>query len=297
MIKESRFNQKIIRSEKASDKEVEDFNDYFQNQQQMEVKELEKNIEEEKVIDFFNSELSKELESLGLEPESISLDKIKFLGTDDYKKIQPNNSRGVFYDRSNIIIINIEHDDFKNKRLHLYKTLLHEMIHCLSFKKIGLKKITNDNFAFNIERTGYSLNKQEKLYGFDEGVVDLITLDVLQNNEEKLADLLNITEQEKSEFKNNIKIYNYSWFILGLAKKISKGNQQLEKEILTDVKRGEFTGNIMHLRKIEEFFGPKSLNVLSFLGLNKEKDELIFQFFNTTDEEEKDELIKNITKK
>ena len=53
----------------------------------------------------------------------------------------------------------------------------------------------------------------------------------------------------------------------------------------------------MHLRKIEEFFGPKSLNVLSFLGLNKEKDELIFQFFNTTDEEEKDELIKNITKK
>lgn len=83
---------------------------------------------------------------------------------------------------------------------------------------------------------------------------------------------------------------------------MAKYFNQTHEEVFQKIKKGFFTGDMMHLRLIEEVFGPGSLRVLAAMGTEgatKDTDEgelykKIEEFFLSENQEERNRLADDI---
>lgn len=224
----------------------------------------------------------KELSRLGVEAR-LDEYKIKFL--------DKNKGTGSYNSDSRIIEIDSKYkpDTILNTKYYLFrilsklnpesktisnfKTIIHEMIHAKSFHKYKI-----ENNEVSSYRNGYLTKNDKGAYfrGLNEAITEKTVLDILNDENKKIKINLNILE---SKYRVELKI------IENIVKKIAKKEGKEEKEIWDIFKEGHFSGNMMHLRKIEENFGEGSLRILAKMGSNEKltsKENLLCYIYFST---------------
>ncbi len=168
----------------------------------------------------------------------------------------------------------IKYKEYNSPEL-LKMFLLHEGIHMDSYHAYFTRN-QNDNPIDSLSgqtRSGYSTSTPYKeresnyLNGFNEAVVQKITW-------EKIRIHL-IRMKTNMSYENEIAVLD------SLIKKIAIRYNEEEAEVWRRIKIGLFTGEMMHLRRINKTYGPKALEVLAMLtdeyGIITEKVQKYFQ--------------------
>lgn len=256
--------------------------------------------EELKAIEHINKYLNEEFKELGIkEKVNIKPEQIHLLPADVYNRLPGASAeyklRAFFHGPNQGIYI----DKYDSKtRLELYKTIFHEAVHMASFLKFGMKKEEKRPFLY---RSGYDVTvegakKHEHFCGLNEMVVDQVVSDMLIKHEKELIKKFKITPEEEKE-----SIYYYPSYVLDvILKKIAQNNNEDIKNTWKRFKKGLFTGEMMHLRKVERTFGKGSLRMLAALesGTKEECDKEtygeILKFFKSDNQEEKDKIAEKI---
>ncbi len=283
-INQFEFNNKIIKGKDLKKQDAENFlSKLNEKYQEIEKKEVEKNEEELKVIELLNELLEKELKELDLDFEKIDLKKIKFLKENDFKQLAEDEKFIAFFSANRkIIVANYDFKTFKENKLRFYTALLHEFIHYFSFQKFKLEK-KSDKTYYNQDRVGYSYYDEDNnkvLNGLNEAIVDLCAQEIIKKNKEEIVNFFSDSDQKKENFNFSQEYFNeYSFFLKFLIRQIANNDKREEEEILNTFIKGHFTGNMMHLRKIEKHFGDKSLRVLAKLDNDDKTDDLVFKYF------------------
>lgn len=182
------------------------------------------------------------------------------------------------------------------------QSLLHEAIHYYGHIKYQHNKKED---SLSIYRFGYQITndlgkekEHEHFTGFNEGITEKITLDILEKNKNLIKTKLKISEKEIREGSTSSQVSSYK-INLGILEKILEKVSEKEKrhkeEVWENIKKGYFTGDMMHLRSIEKVFGPKALRILSDWGNIKDnyiKSVYVFNFFNVDTEKEREDAYK-----
>ena len=266
--------------------------------------EYKKTKEELEAINLINKYLQKEIKELDIEPKSsIDISRIHFVNKEIAQKSDIHGF-GVFYSDRDSISIN--KDVFFGERLLLYRIILHEMIHYYSFNSIIFTGSTNDIDDYRCGYSVYSKNETFRhghFYGFNEAVTEKIVKDILRNNIQELKNKFNISEKEFKEENKLRSLYKNEINILDLIiDNMAKFYKKDPKEIWNNFKKGFFNGDMMHLRDIEETFGPGSLRVLAAMtskgGMKNIQKENIFsnlvKFFKEKNQEKRNKLANEI---
>lgn len=285
-IKQFQFNNKIIKASNIEENDVSIFKNYLDKKyKDFDSMELKKSPEEIKFIELLNKIIEEEFNNLNLDFKKINLNQIKFLKELDFKKYKDSDNIPAFFDvDKNIIVLNHDHSGFLENRFRLLVTLIHEMIHYYSFQKYNIES-EEEKLMYYSERVGYTIKnykkREIKFIGLDEAVVDICTQEIIKKNQQTFIKELNISKDEKDSFKfADMYFYEYSYFIRALIRKMANNNKEKEEVLLNSFIQGQFSGNMMHLREIEKFFGKDSLRILSKLGTNEKNDEFVFNYFD-----------------
>jgi len=237
------------------------------------------------VLNDFNDFLGEEFEEMNLPFKDVPQDRIIFLNSESFDKLGEKEFKTALYDNyNNVIVANHGYEEWESKRLFWYKAILHEMIHFVSFQKNLLIKKEDNRTQINNLRVGYRGRgkevKNDIFKGFNEGMTDLIVMDILKKHKEELALDFNISKEEEEEFISTKKqFYEYAFFINDLIKRIAEKTDKDEGEVWKKMKEGCFTGEMMHLREIERVLGKDSLKILSRLGYSDEENKKVYDFF------------------
>lgn len=296
------FNNKIIEGENISEAEATDLYDFLEDGHkigesilELTKKELAKTAEDNYVIGKYNEYLKEEIESLELKFNPIPRDRIKFFNYEYYNEINGDGkSGGIFLPTKNLIMLQ------RMNGVRQYHNMMHEMIHCASFQKFTLNQEIYDN-----KRLGYHIQsdgeKEDKLLGFNEGVTRLLTQEILNKHKDEL---LNHLEGFKDKspygllegmnfFRGN---HGEGAFVERLIITMDQKSRESKEGVWKKFKIGMLTGNMMHLRDIENIFGKKSLKILSEYGEEKRVNGLVYDYFFSTNQEKRNEIKEELFK-
>lgn len=185
-------------------------------------------------------------------------------------------------------------------RLQAYKSLLHEVVHQISYRSVYANPETRETYVI---RSGYNNNQateehHEHFRGMNEAVVDSIVKEVLQKHAAELVKDFNITDKEQKE---SVNYYDDYMDVLNIVmEKIAGKNNEGKTAVWTRFKKGEFSGEMMHLREVERTFGNGALRVLAALGSgtrNMRFSKLVEQmksYFRTDDTAAQEKIAKEI---
>lgn len=280
--------------------------------------ELEKTRGEARLIDGVNTLLLAELEKLDVEPNRVLEENQVHIFSKDDEKETNKNSHGQFKQKTQKILLKREEKSFKEKtknyideilgkeidssrnRYSFLCTLLHETIHHyghISYHAdLDNKKVSTYRVGYLVENTFNKESNHEHFSGFNEGVVERLTRELLAKNQDYINKKLKIDtkEKDKADTTNN---YNFNVKLVEiLTKKISEHEKIPEKEVWDRFKRGHFTGEMMHLRSIEKLYGEGSLRFIASINdIIKEKNNdwtraHILTYLNEDDPEKRKEI-------
>jgi len=264
--------------------------------------ELEKTKEELKFIKTADSYLKEEFEEMGIEKKPVILPgSVHLLPHDTFNKICPSKeSSGIISFPENAIYID---KSAPRNRLELFKIIFHESVHLLAFQKVHVAAEEESNTARQYRRGYYVKNPKEGHHehfrGLGEAIVDKTVMEIFRKKAKELIKEFNISKEEEESSpvayqKDYIEILDI--IIKGIAAK----NNEDERLVWQDFKKGQFTGEMMHLKKVEDAFGKGSLRILASLGSatkslsRAEVCEKILRYFETKDEKEKDRLASEV---
>lgn len=143
----------------------------------------------------------------------------------------------------------------------------------------------------------------EHLRGFNEAVLERIFHDIAMSNSQNISNFLGVSTQNFLDQLEDRQVYYKESKVLNIIiSKMAKYFNQTHEEVFQKIKKGFFTGDMMHLRLIEEVFGPGSLRVLAAMGTEgatKDTDEgelykKIEEFFLSENQEERNRLADDI---
>lgn len=250
------------------------------------------------MVDLANKYVKTELLNQGIvDYKPTKLEQVHLFRTEDYApgKISPGSIG--FYDYfHDAIAIDYQVAISKGKSL-IFNILLHEMIHMASCKKIFVAKKDKQDFGLAVSKTGYGISNSsdvnhEHFRAFNEAITSAVVSEIWEKNWREIAstidepemptDLPNQLETEKAET------------VKSFLNLVANFYNQDPEEFWQEVKRGMFSGQMMHLRKIERAWGPGSLRVLAALGSATKKDapeyKLAMQFISEPDPEKREEI-------
>ncbi len=173
---------------------------------------------------------------------------------------------------------------------HVYT---HESIHEKSYHKYRIRSQGDGSrMAVNSYRIGYDVsssykngNFKEALFeGFNEAVVEATTVDIVnQKNKERGIEAVIETP---SHYKFNIDIADK------IAEKVAEVKGETKEDVWIRFKKEQFTGNMMHLRDVEQAFGADSLRVLASMdALTPFAVKPLYKLYFSTNSK----IVKNIT--
>lgn len=279
--------------------------------------ELEKTRDEARLIEGVNTMLLSELSALNIEPERVlDEDQVHLFSKDDERVNK--RAHGEFKTESQKIILKREEESFKEKtknyisdllgkevdssrnRYSFLKTLLHETIHHyghISYHAdIENKKVSTYRTGYAMDNTFNKEENHEHFSGFNEGVVERLTRELLDENQEFITKKLKIDEKEKarSDTDNN---YDFNVRLVEiLTEKIAEHENVPEQDVWERFKKGHFTGEMMHLRSIEKLYGENSLRFIASIDdiiKNKKSDwtaAYILTYLNEEDPQRRKEI-------
>ncbi|MEK9180464.1 MAG: hypothetical protein AAB897_03570 [Patescibacteria group bacterium] len=260
--------------------------------------ESEKTGRERWIIEKINEYLNKELSLLGIK-EGVALpqENFHFLSQEVYKKFAASQKFAEGINAENIpafyssdygaAYINKD----QGTDLQRFVRLFHEAVH----KASAVVAHTNLDKKISRRRLGYRITRNPnggegdaiRLYGFNEAVTETATREILSKHRNELEGTL-ATDEEKSDPK--LFTYDTERYIIDLIiQKIAEADGEGREIVWNRIKRGLFTGEMMHLRQVEKIFGRKSLKMLSLLGTSggklsrKETTKKITAYFEADD--------------
>lgn len=256
--------------------------------------EIEMTEEEMKFIEKMNLYLQEGLKELGVKDVGqVPLKAFLFLNRE---KMGENDSRGFNTWQGNQVVVNKR--EYGN-RTELYFAILHEMVHALSFQKFYVdpqKKIHNYRMGYMSNRPGSQ--PYEHLRGLNEALTDKIAFDIWTKHQAELAKEFNFTNEELAEPLPLY--YEYNKAVGAMVGTLADKKREDKNEVWRRYEKTIFSGDILHLRDIDKYFGKGSLRVLGVLGyeagsLSKEGAALrVLRYFKTSNDYEKDYIAKEI---
>ena len=262
---------------------------------------VEKTKKDLEIIELWEREINFLFKELFLDKKFyISPDEVFFI--DDQEVFEGDNYLGFFNSINDGIMVNTS--VFGAAK---YKSLLHEMIHLASYRAAYIEKEVfelrgggkGEQYQQIVTRLGYDIDGS-KFDWFNEAITEKITHEIFETK-------INFLIKNKYIHKENINSYllnSYEYeqkyvdiIIDNVAKKlkIDRGS------FWNDIKRGIFSGELMHLRKIEKVYGNNFLKFMSEITFLFEKsdwsEEELLKVFKLTNGEEREKYIKNIFSK
>lgn len=262
-----------------------------------------KTAEELKFIEKLNGYLRQEFEELGLpEKPEILPEEIHLLPHEVYAKRFPRRKAPAFSDPMDQVVY-VDKDTHKyDEGPSLYMTITHEALgHLASFRSYHSER---RGWEASTYRFGYRIHQpyeasHEHFRGVDEAVIERMVLDDIwgKHRRELLGDL-GIRDEElegaRKAYAGEIRILDE------VTQRIAEKKNEAEGTVWRRFKRGLFTGEMMHLRDVEETFGKGSLRVLAALGSGtkelprEEINQKILRYFQTEDEKERERIAKEV---
>ncbi|NCU41927.1 MAG: hypothetical protein EOM19_04375 [Candidatus Moranbacteria bacterium] len=218
----------------------------------------------------------------GISPQEKGLERIHFLQKKKYEKIF-GESWGVYAKERDAIFMpekftyrgNLSPERERALRL---RTLLHENIHSLSYEEDMVSKHTGKLYA---RRSGYLFSsldgKITKFRGLNEAINEKICFELFKDNQEELCKLF--SDSEKKDWIFHSYSYPFEGSVLEyILFEVAKKTKKSQEETWDELRKGLFTGEMRHLKKIDRVFGPGSLRFLSVMG-SIEEDGVNANFF------------------
>jgi hypothetical protein len=268
--------------------------------------EREKRPDELRFIEKINQYLAEEFKELGIDGTPRVLpERIHILPIVEYKKHFPDGDHiGLHVSSLDAVYF----ADQGRSRLWLYVGILHELLHLLSKQKWLVRRDAQDNkLLFWQHRSGYrsfrsDADKQkmhEHFNGLNEAVIDKLALEIMRKHADELVQELAITPEEKAETGA---YYEFELIeILDIIiQRLAERMQVSEREIWKKFARGLFTGEMMHLREVERFFGKDALRVLGALGdpelapFSIKVIQRVKRYFEIDDQNERERIAKQL---
>jgi hypothetical protein len=249
--------------------------------------EIEKSPEIEQAIFEINQYRDEIAEELGLpKPIPLKPSQIHLLPPEDFQERYPNYSADVWANHENVgdgIFLKYKP---RLRSLDITKmVLLHEGIHVDSFRAFFTRNVDGqaiDNLTGET-RSGYATGKpmqereHEHFLALNEAVVQKITW-------EKIRDRI-------PTVVNNPTYIVEIGILDAIINRIAEVNSEDEQIVWKRIKRGLFTGEMMHLRQIERVYGKGSLEILANLKMDDlEQMKKAIEYFKTTDYSRRAEL-------
>lgn len=294
MEKEPKIFGKGLTSEERADA-VEGIKVFAQEGAERMDGELEKTEEMRQFIKLAGGYLNEELRSLGLDEFDFDMRRIHTLPPEEFnKKFSDAEANGMYVEHADGIYVKTG-----PSRLQCYKSVFHEMVHQASFRSVYAD---NEERLTHSMRVGYANihpveDDHEHFRGLNEAVVDRIVRDVMGKHEDELRAAFHITEEEAQE---PVEYYAEEMDVLdAVMNGIAKKNGEDPDAVWARFKRGEFGGEMMHLREVEKTFGKGALRVLAAMGSGTKGDELkaienVLAFFNAESEASRDKIAKKV---
>ncbi|MES2059518.1 MAG: hypothetical protein V4438_00645 [Patescibacteria group bacterium] len=182
------------------------------------------------------------------------------------------------------------------------KSILHESIHAAGHRKFVSAGDAGEPEEY---RVGYSLKRnlgeELKMVGFNEAVVQTLTIELMKRNRAKFEGVLGfgVSDRIIEEMDGYEK---YRKILDQIINKVAERKSLSPDVVKDEIYRGHFTGEMMHLRGIEEVFGKDSLEILSLLHdqndrkLLKKKNELVKRYFFADSSIEREKIKQKLVK-
>lgn len=239
-------------------------------------------------INQYREELAKEL---GLpQPVPIKPTQVHLLSPELFHKRYPEHSDDSWGNHENLGDgIFIKYDPQRQNVDMIKMFLLHEGVHIDSYRAFFTKNeqgqaidgLTGETRSGYVVRKPKSEREHEHFSALNEAVVQRTTWD-------KIKDKLPSMNANPS-YVNEVKILDT------IIRKVAEANSEDEQAVWGKIRKGLFTGEMMHLRQIEKVCGNGSLEVLANLTTEDlERTKKTMEYFTTGDASRKLELAEEL---
>lgn len=262
---------------------------------------FQKSPEHQQQLALVNDVVQSYCARIGVPYTPVPLHGIRTISAEEKK---PQTFSGQYESDTGLIYIDDSLRGFK-----LFWTILHEVLHA-----IGRTTFNAHEKGWSSRRIGYEQNTSlgRQFSGFNEGVVELIVREIASSKYNEISQKLHeiktaggIANDDTSyEFRFLEHAYDAHRSLVGDVIKREAFARQHESEgeteddtllmkylrpVETDMILGYFSGNMMHLRSIEEHFGEGSLRFFASLkdkdGYGSERGALFLNYFATLSDE------------
>lgn len=266
--------------------------------------EIEKTPEDKEAIDAVNSYLQQLFQDLKLPYEPIPYERVHFLSNEVFISIyqsederEGSDTLGFHEALKGAVYLNKDFsvDSTKSDAFYRFSNLMHEVIHFQSKVKVIAD---TDEREISPYRTGYSMHNLKKSHfvGLNEGIVEATQTNLILKYRNEVAQRTGLNPNEVDRAASTHKSYRENVdLVMKIANDISISKHEPHEQSFNRLLREQFTGNLMHLREIEEIYGTGSLRLLARYGSEKDLvlDQLIFRFF--MDDEPQNRIMRSRT--
>lgn len=261
--------------------------------------ELEKTLGEQAAIEFLDDFLKREFLNLDIpEVPEVRPERFHVMSDEWFDKNGGETLKGTHHSFEDKVFLRRRH---AGSPLDLYKTMFHEGVHTVSHKKYWVdaekKEISEYRVGYQVTNTSREGDEHTHLEAFNEGVVEIIVEELFHRNSKEIQQKLSVSEDGLREVE-----FSYPMF-REVVSKICDGLAQFQSVHKLDVwkklKRGQFTGEMMHLRDLEYAYGKGTLRILDALQMGPKdqvedreiedvdrRNERILEFFENYDRPE-----------
>lgn len=263
------------------------------------------------MIEQANSMIGEEMKRLGAEQEEVvGPDKIHLLRHEDFRKLDPATAAKAYSNPySNHVYMDVE-EGFaytRSPRIAILGTFTHELIHSYSHKKYHVDRTKQrlGNYRTGYVARNFAKDENPEFFFFNEAVTEAMTRELLLKNKDRLDETFGFSDEEwnawSSPFETERQILDR--IVEGVAS--HKGEEP--SVAWNRMKRGAFTGNMMHLRDVERAFGKGTLRVVAFMGggiktgglretlQQRDYNLKVLDYLNAKDEEEREKLSEELS--
>ncbi len=259
-----------------------------------------KSIEQIQFINLLNSYFAEELKELGIEKDyTFTPEQYHLMPEEIFEQNVEERVPGFHRQYENNMYINTT----RFREQNIYHTMIHESIHSLSYHKFH---IDPDKKIISSYRMGYEVkNPTEGDFRYFDGLTEAITermaREVYTKHHEEIENLFHLAPNSMPGMPM---VYGeFMGVVDTVISKMSEEKKEEPQEIWKRFKRGMITGEMLHLRDVENVFGKGSLRILAALSVDlnhlnyKDAAQKIKEYFTTNDEERKLALAQEILDK
>lgn len=248
--------------------------------------EYKKTLEDVELISSLDNGLIQEVARLGFQLEPISLEQIHLLTPEAYDQLFPGRgAQATAVGLSRAVYVDVD----KIPPGSLPSVLVHEMLHLHSIEAVRLS-----DAEAQLVKTGFQsqYGDSAQFRGLNEATTEKFAEDIVRQLSLEDKEYVGVDGYKPLE-KHYVDILNL------IIEKIAKTKEEDLATVWNRFKASLFTGEMMHLRDVEDVFGGGSLRILSALGSDETQPPeyylpLFIKYFSTNDDAVKRELTTKI---